>query len=490
MATPKPLKLSRESYVPNLSSAPAEQAPLASVLVFVPTSAIPDTWDYLVPQELSAEASVGTLVRVPFGGKILEGLVISRRAMGVENSFKFIHSTISRIPPVTPEQLEILPALATRYGCNESGIVESFFPPFSKMGERSVAARTITPRKSQATVRALHIVPTSSHLHEEILTILRSDRFPGKKVIIFPELFQLEACQRFLAKNDLPVVVLHSGLPKSERYRNYLEANYQSTGVILSLRNGAFLNGTTDDLFVVIDDVEGTHYEGRSPTWNSRDVLLLRASQTNLLFLSHAPSLETVRLVDHGWLAYEPSKQPRKKIIAEERNPESSSHRLISSALKNGSVLVIHNAKGHIRSFTCSQCRNIALCDCGGKLTLESITSNPICSTCSKEVFGWKCRWCATMKPRIAQRGIDFSAKEFAASFPGIPVHISTSDHRIEEVPAEISLILATTSCEPLGQYSAIVYFNADRDFASPTMRSQEQTRNHWSKLLTMLASD
>ena len=492
VATKKPLKLSRESYVENVARTPAEKDPLATVLVFVPTSLIPDSWDYFIPQELSADIAIGALVRIPFGGKMLEGIVTSRRAAGPENSYKFIHSPLSRIPPVSPQQLEILPALAARYGCSQSEMVQSFFPPLSKTGERSALTIVKSPPmvSAHATMRRLHIVPISSNLHAEILRIAQSEAFPGKKVFIFPELHQLEACKRFLTAHDLSSVVLHSGLSKSQRYQNYLEANYMNSGIVLSLRNGAFLHGTSADLFVTIDDVEPTHYEGRSPSWNSRDVLLLRSNQVNILFLSHAPSLETVRLVDRGWLTFEEGRSIRKKIIAQERNPESSSHGTISSALKVGSVLIIHNIKGAIKSFTCSQCRNIAMCDCGGKLTLEAISANPVCSICAKEDVNWKCRWCDTMKPRFAQKGIDFSAKEFAASFPGVPVLISTADHRIEEVPIEHSLILATTSCEPLGHYSAIVYFNADRDFASPTMRSQERTRNHWSKLLTLLDSD
>jgi len=490
VATDKPLKLRRESYSENVALLPAENIPVASVLVQVPSSLIPDIWDYLVPQELDSDCQVGSLVRLPFRGSILEGIILSRRELGEESGLKYLHSTLSRIPVLTPGQIEQLPTIAARYGCSQSAIVESFYPPFSKSGEKAVEMPAQKVSNTGSPFRQLRIIASNSTLFQEILEILEKSPLGGKKVFIFPELHELEAVQSFLEHQGFQPLILHSGLSKSTRYRNYLLANYLNEGVILALRSGAFLHGDTTDLFVVIDDVESKHYEGRSPSWNTRDVLLMRSSQTNILFLSHAPSLETARLVDRGWLPYAETSAPRKKIIAQERNPENSTHGVISQGLKTGSVLIIHNTKGYINAFSCSQCRNMALCDCGGKLTLTSLTETPICSTCTQPYMSWKCRWCGTMKPRMAQKGINVSAREMAASFPGVSVLISTADHRISELPQERSLILATVSCEPRGEYSAIIYLSADRDFASPHMRSQERTRNHWAKLLTLLAAD
>lgn len=490
MATTRPLKLKRESYAESLAQAPASSNPIATVLVYVPSSTIPDLWDYLVSDTDDAKCLIGSLVRVPFGGKVLEGIVLSRRNEGAENSYKYIHSVLSTIPPLRPQQIHFLPELAQRYGCNQSELLESIFPPFSKSGEKAAQLSPETPISPNAPLRkALRLIPSDSDLHQELLAIVDDSAISGKKIFIFPELHQLERFANLLESSGTTSIQLHSNLSKSLRYQRYLEANADSSAIILTLRNGALLNSGPNDLLVAIDDLLSTHYDGRSPSWNTRDVLLVRSSTTNILFLNHAPSLELIRLVDLGWLPLSHDSRPskRKRIIAEERSPESSYHPIVSEALKRGSVLLIHNSKGFINSFSCSQCRNLALCDCGGKLTLTSIADTPICSICKKEDLQWKCRWCGTLKPRIAQKGIHYSGKELAASFPKVSIVISTADHRIDVLPPGNHLVLSTAGCEPFGSYQAIVYLNADRDFASSQMRSQERTRNHWAQLLTLL---
>ena len=494
MATTRPLKLTRASYSESAAQYPAVLDPFARVLVDVPTSSISDVWDYLVPEELSESCNPGALVRVPFGGKILEGIVLTRTTLGEATALKFIDSILSRIHPIAQSQRQYLPEIAARYGCNQSQLLTSIFPAFSKSGEKGIEASSVFSdelNEKRKLFSQLRIVSADSTLHDELMAVITDNHFPGKKTFIFPDLNELQSFQRLLHERGYQPLILHASLSKSERYRNYLLSNNSTNGVILTLRSGAFLSSGIDDLMIAIDDVLPEHYERRSPSWNTRDILLLRSQQTNILFLCHTPSLELVRLVDLGWLEHRPIKRPSKqrRVIAEERSPESSYHPIISQGLKNGSVLVIHNAKGFINSFTCSQCRNIALCDCGGKLTLQHIADIPECSICKKRELQWKCRWCNSVKPRIAAKGLHYSARELAASFPRTSVIISTADHRIDSLPEGNNLVLSTTGCEPRGSYQAIVYLSADRDFSSAEMRSQERTRNHWAQLLTLLAS-
>ena len=491
MATPRPLKLTRESYAS--AQNPAKLNPIAKILVKVPTSTIGDCWDFLIPEELSTEAVPGQLVLIPFNHRLLEGYILTRSDQSENANLKFITKTISSIPPLTQTQLSLLEGLSERYGCNRSDFLDSMVPPFSKVGEKRQTAKgallSHSEPVSQSTLRELRIIPQDSTLSTELFAIIA--RYPRKKIFIFPEISQLETFAALLHERQTHFVTLHSLLSKSERYEAYLEANRDSTNVILGLRSSTLLSAAAEDLLVVIDDVEATHYEMRSPSWNSRDVALLQANQTNILFLCHAPSLELVRLHQLGWLPSSFQRKPeRKRIVCETDGAVGTYRSLITESLRVGPVLVIQNAKGFIRSFTCNDCRNIALCDCGGKLTLGDLLAEPICSECASKISHWSCRWCSSAKPRIASRGLDQSAKEFAQYYPQIPIVLSTAEHRVLRVSQANQLVFSTIGCEPLGSYQAIIFLGAEREYSGVEMRSQERSRNHWAKLLTLLQPD
>ena len=491
MATPRPLKLAQESYRETPTA--TESLPVAEVLVRVPTSTIEDRWDYLVPSELDGAASVGQLVTVPFGSRTLEGYILNRRELTDEANRKFISAVISSTPPLSISQLALLETLSDRYAANASDFLETFLPPFSKAGENHHFAHrrdAEVPRSSpNSPSRELRIIPQNSTLHEELLRIINGTH--RRIVIVFPELSQIETFAEVLTNRSISFIALHSNLKKSERYEAYLSANSLETTLVLGLRSASMLSAGSDDLLVIVDDSDSSHYEQRSPTWNSRDVALLRSQSTNIIFLSHAPSLELTRLHSLEWLPTSFRKAPkRKRITADGEGVESSYRSLITESLRSGSVLVIHNAKGHIRSFTCSGCRNIALCDCGGKLTLTDLLSEPTCSECSLKIPSWKCRWCGGAKPRIATRGMHQSAKEFAQHYPQIPVIIANADHRVLHQPSGNHLIFSTIGCEPIGVYQAIIFLGADREYSGVAMRSQERARSHWAKLLTLLHED
>ncbi len=490
MATPRPLKLTQESY--SASQTPARALPVAKVLVKVPTSTINSYWDFLIPEELSEIATVGQLVLVPFGNRQLEGYIRSRGETGEPVELKFITKVVSSIPPLSPSQFILLDNLSDRFECSASEFLDSIIPPFSRTGERRIPDSVHPlPPSSLSTVptRELRVIPQSSTLNLELFKII--DTHSGKKIFIFPEMSQLETFSSQLQELNRPHLLLHSQLSKSDRYEAYLAANGNSQDVVLGLRSSVMLGTINGDILVVIDDADSSHYEMRAPTWNSRDVALLRANFTNIIFLCHAPSLELVRLHTLHWLPSTFSKSSqRKRISADSESTESTYRSLITESLRSGSVLVIQNVKGYIRSFTCNDCRNIALCECGGKLSLEDLSSKPICSDCATKVMLWACRWCGGVKPRIASRGLNQSAKEFGQHYPQTPIVVSTAEHRVLTISDEKQLVFSTVGCEPFGRYRAVIHLGADREYSGLEMRSQERSRVHWAKLLTLLEPD
>ncbi len=78
----EPLKLKRQKPIGFSKSKreylSAVSNPLASVLVDTPVSHLEGIYDYLVPEELSISATIGTKVLVEFGNSQTEGLIVAR----------------------------------------------------------------------------------------------------------------------------------------------------------------------------------------------------------------------------------------------------------------------------------------------------------------------------------------------------------------------------------------------------------------------------
>jgi len=81
VSAPLKLKRQRSSEVRSQSKKflVAELKPVASVLVDTPVSHLEGIYDYLVPQELSSAAVVGTKVLIEFGKAKTEGLILARK---------------------------------------------------------------------------------------------------------------------------------------------------------------------------------------------------------------------------------------------------------------------------------------------------------------------------------------------------------------------------------------------------------------------------
>ena len=66
------------------------QAPIASILVDTGVVHLDQPFDYLVPAKWDEVALPGTLVRVPFSGRLCDGVIIGRSEASLHQSLKAI----------------------------------------------------------------------------------------------------------------------------------------------------------------------------------------------------------------------------------------------------------------------------------------------------------------------------------------------------------------------------------------------------------------
>jgi primosomal protein N' (replication factor Y) len=151
----------------------------------------------------------------------------------------------------------------------------------------------------------------------------------------------------------------------------------------------------------------------------------------------------------------------------------------IRAALKHGPVLFLAPRKGYGNALLCAHCRNIALCECGGRISVASKNSNPTCVHCGKNFHSWKCAFCNRDKQYLAGRGIERASEEISRAFAGYPVIISAGDVIKDKIENKPSLVLATPGAQPEvpGGYSAIVILDGIRFFGHTDLRTAERAR-------------
>jgi primosomal protein N' (replication factor Y) len=273
-------------------------------------------------------------------------------------------------------------------------------------------------------------------------------------------------------------------MQRDQRYSNFLTAINSDKSIVVGTRSAVFAPVTNLATIIIFKESSFDHYEVRSPGWNSRAVAQLRASQEKLklVLTGFSPSIEVGFEIENRHIKYITS---RESIEVKAFTPTDGAllpGRIFSeirAALKLGPVLFLAPRKGYGNALLCAHCRNIALCECGGRLSVGSKAANPICVHCGKNFDSWKCSFCHRDKQYLAGRGIERASEEISRAFAGFPVIISAGDVIKEKIENKPSLVLATPGAQPevAGGYAAVVVLDGMRFFAHTDLRTAERAR-------------
>jgi primosomal protein N' (replication factor Y) (superfamily II helicase) len=114
---------------PQGTSPAAVQNPVAQVLVESALPHLDRSFDYLVPEELSAAAVPGARVKVRFAGQDLAGYITARKAEAPEGvRLLALAKVVSPQPVLTPALLRLAAAVAERYAGTVSDVVRAAVP--------------------------------------------------------------------------------------------------------------------------------------------------------------------------------------------------------------------------------------------------------------------------------------------------------------------------------------------------------------------------
>ena len=484
MAVPKLFRLKAE-VAPATSGPRASVLPFARVRVDTGVFHLDQLYDYQIPEKLSTSILVGVRVQLPFGSRETEGIVVERVSTPERaGDLKSITRVLSEIPIATVQSLDLMDRIAKHYACNPWDVIRSAIPPrVASVDKTFIVDQTQQVHKSKHAVEFQTFAPFTQ-THNQVASIAAANSSDGSVLVIAPDEKDVDLIVKALEMQGLQSLKLTAAMPREERYRNFLQAMHGPNSIVVGTRSAVFVPVRNLDTLIVHKESAQDHYEIRSPGWNARKVALIRAESQSLklILTGFSPSMEVSQLIDERVVKYSNVRQ----MVNVKAFPPNEGALLpgrifseIKKALENGPVLFIAPRKGYGNALLCAHCRNIASCDCGGRLSVAAKGKVPSCVHCGKSFQSWKCSFCNRDKQYLAGRGIERAAEEISRAFPGFPVVISAGEVIKDRVDAKPALVLATAGAQPqvAGGYSAVVILDGMRFFSHTDLRTQERAR-------------
>jgi primosomal protein N' (replication factor Y) len=485
VASPRLFRLKAE-VAPAPSGPIADTLPIARVRVDTGVFHLDQLYDYAIPQKISAGIKTGVRVQIPFGGRETEGIVVSRSATPERaGELKSITKVLSLHPVATKESLELVDHAAAYYCCNPWDLIRSAIPPRVANVDKELTENYFEMKKtSNKGGFSFQSFAPFSPAHRQLPSIIKQVKNSGSILIVAPDEKDVAQICITLSNTHSNVIPLTSSSAREERYRNFLLSMRLENSIVVGTRSAVFAPVNNLAAIIIFKESSPEHYEVRSPGWNTCAIAKMRTELqgVELVFTGFAPSINTAFDIDRGLTKY---RNQRVEVKVEAFTPNDGTllpGRIFSEikrSLKSGPVLFLAPRKGYGNALLCAHCKNIALCKCGGRLSVASKNQAPTCVHCGTGFPQWRCSFCQRDKQYLGGRGIDRAAEEISRAFPGFPVIISAADVIKERVESKPSLVLSTPGAQPLvdGGYAAVVVLDATRFFSHTDINSQERAR-------------
>ena len=420
-------------------------------------------FSYLVPTDLSPIIQVGDLVVIPFGKKKIRGIVHSFGEELPANDY--VLKEILSIEPnfrLSGNYLAIAQFVADYYLCSPGEAISLFLPPEMKRPRQP--AKTEAPTQLQSVI---NLTPEQEEIFQELTKKLASPDKPallhgitgsgkteiylkltkealslGKQVVILvPEIILTpQTVERFTRYFGDQIVLMHSGLSKTEKYLCYQSFYEGKKPIIIGPRSALLIPSTNIGLIIIDEEHEDSYKQEQNPRYHAVTLAKKIASVNNCLLLlgSATPQIETFHLAQKGEYSlftlnkrYHKSQLPKAKIVDLRMELKSGNISPISLKLQEEveealgnrkQILLFLNRRGTATFVSCRDCGHVITCpNCAIPLVyhLDGAKQSLDCHHCGhQEKNPQSCPACKSAKIRFFGAGIEKIETEVNKMFP------------------------------------------------------------------------
>jgi primosomal protein N' (replication factor Y) len=328
----------------------------------------------------------------------------------------------------------------------------------------------------------------------------------GAVLVLVPEIgLTPQLVQRFRARLEVDIAVLHSGLSDAERLAAWRFAHSGQARAVLGTRSAVFAPVPQLGL-IVVDEEHDSSYKQHDGgcRYSARDLAVVRAQQSGVPVVlgSATPALETLQNLISG--RYRGLALPRRedqalapRLALIDLRAHTVRHGLSTPVIDamgrhlsaSGQVLVFINRRGYAPTLLCTACGWIAPCHaCDARLTVHRASGQLRCHHCgAMEALPERCLRCGfTVKP--VGQGTERVEETLRELFPDQALIRLDRDSatRPEQLDAIIGSVLSGTARILVGTQmvtkghhfpgiSLVVVLNADQGLFSTDFRAAER---------------
>jgi len=247
---------------------------LARVIVDISSSAVDKVFDYSLGDFTDLEK--GTRVLVPFGNRVIEGIVIdfTDKAEIEESKIKSIIKPLENFPVITSEQLQIMKYLGEAFHIGKADALRLFLPSEIRQGRvkdlvvrevvlsnlaedklSSISARAVKQREA-----AVYLLSNGKELHSKLVdkfgasavkSIIEKGIGEVKEKVIFRQPYSnLEENKKTVTLTATQKNVVNEITSKSDKYLLFGVTGSGKTEVYLSCMENALKEGKTGIMLV------------------------------------------------------------------------------------------------------------------------------------------------------------------------------------------------------------------------------------------------
>jgi primosomal protein N' (replication factor Y) len=331
---------------------PAEELPVAQVLLEASVPHLARPFDYGVPATLDAEAVPGVRVRVRFSGRLVSGFLVSRSTETAHTGeLAPLERVVSALPVLTPAVLALVQAVADRWAGTLPDVLRLAVPARHAAGERSALAAQAPapPEELSRPERRTESFPVpadqTADVHAFIAALgewaaARSEAegsappraaaaltpgdepgtgwigvglaaaaavlAAGRSVLwVVPDHRELTALTARLGPLGPLTVRLSADQGPQARWSAWVRAHTGAARLVIGTRAASLASLPDLGLVLLLEDGSDHYAEPRAPYPHAREICLLRSrlQDAALLLLGTDRTVEVQRLAESGWLA-------------------------------------------------------------------------------------------------------------------------------------------------------------------------------------------
>ena len=468
------------------------------VCVDRPLLSLDRPFTYLLPREL--EAGVGSMVRVPFHGKLTRGWVLGPADELGKRTLP-VNKTVSPVRYFDGEALALARWIGERYIAPLAAVLGRMTPPRTA-GEETALPIPVPPTDPRDVNPVLSAYEQGPELlvaierggaeeflvrpapEDEVAVIVeavaRCLASGRRALVIVPEAAPIPATAAALVLAFGSRVAMFLGGSPRLRYRMWLSIQRGERDVVVGSRPAVFAPLSGLGLIAVSRESHPAHREDRAPYYHVRDVALARARIAGTVGLLSAvcPSSEAAGM---DLVAVSPSGRRWPPVEVVKPGPEGRAPRLIRALAGVQRGFIYAPVPGAGIAAVCRACGQPAACAmCGG--ALRSVEGVITCIVC--EAPG-RCAACGAQDFGLRSGGAE-RVQGWAERAASVPVHRLRTEET-PRLPATGEIIVGgpddVRDFGP-GNLDMVAILDADLAERRPGLTSRERALTTWMEAI------